>query len=198
MRQACSEPPPSAARTPSEKHAPHSRFAELASPERERLLERILPRYPHPLNERAWRRRTSLLSDNLDIVLSRPGSRRLRDTVARQLLTFYLSSPEGWELVGYREYPGRVRAEWEPCEVRSVQLDGEQLLLELSDGCFELLKPEALESDEVTELAVFTKSGRQRASFSRSAYLALTEYLDQQEDGWVLSIMGKTYPVLRQ
>ena len=44
---------------------------------------------------------------------------------------------------------------------------------------------------------MLTKSGRQRASFSRSAYLALAEYLDEQEDGWVLTIMGKTYPVLR-
>jgi len=177
--------------------APFRSFADLSASARRRVLEATLNRYPHPTNESQWRRRLHLTSENMHMVLSNPTGRRFRDHVVRNLLTYYYSSTDGWNLVGYTEHPGRVRSEWEPCTVRSIQLDGDALVLELSDGCFETLNPSALEPDERTELAVRTKSSRQRATFSHSAYQALSEYLEVDDGGWVLKIGERSYPILR-
>ena len=100
--------------------------------------------------------------------------------------------------MGYDEYPGRVRIEWEPCRVVAVHDEGDHLLLELSDSTYEPLVPDRLEPDEAHEMAVVTKSGRQRATFSREAYFALAEHLTHSdEDGWILAHDGHRHRVLR-
>ena len=172
------------------------RFAQLSSDERNRVLRQLLRRYPHPESDPFWRRQTKLTSENLEILLGLREDRRLRNFVVRDLLEHYYASEAGWSLVGYRDFPGFVRQEREPCEVVGVSRVGDALVLELSDATFERLDPYRLESDETHSLAVITKAGRQRAVFSRKAYHAFCEYLEETADGFDLVVGDKRTPVL--
>jgi hypothetical protein len=173
-------------------------FAALDERQRELALRLLMRRYPHRSREPRWRRRLRITGSHLDPVLTPSMLLAFREFVARDLLAAYYSGPEGWATVGYDEYPGRVRIEWEPCQVVAVHDEGDHLLLELSDATFEPLIPERLEADEEHELAVITKSGRQRATFSRDAHFAIARHLTHTDEaGWVLVHDGRRHEVLR-
>lgn len=168
-------------------------FADLTLEQRDRVLRRILRSYPHEEKNARWRRRPRLTAENLDLLaggLCRRAERRFRVFVVRDLLEHYYTGPSGWAVVGYREFPGRVRSENEPCEVLGFRVEGDALVLELSDATYETLDPGSLELDEGGALAVRSKSGRQRARFSNAAQQAMGELLREDEDGGLLLVIG--------
>ena len=175
-------------------------FAELTLDERDGVLRRVLRPFRHKEAEPRWRRRLRFTQTNLDTLLTPPERRRFRDFVVRDLLRAYYTRAEGWAVVGYDEFPGHVRKEREPCQITAVDLEGDELVLTLSDATFETLEPRRLELDDVHGLAVFCKSGRQRAVFERSAYEALVEHIEPAEDGdgWFLRIGNARHRILAQ
>ena len=173
-------------------------FASLSIAERDAVLRSVLRPYPHPRSERRIRRKLRLTSENLDVVLAAREARRLRVHVVRELLGHYYTSELGWALVDYKGYPGRSRAEIDPCEVRAVHARDDELVLEMSDGSFERLEPDRLRADPGgSGLAVLVKGGRQLARFSRAAYYTLAERLEDADAGPVLKIGDRAYEVLR-
>ena len=178
-----------------ERESPGRRFADLTDTERNRVLRRVLRSYPHEEKNALWRRRLRLTSENLDVVAAafgRQAARRFRMFVVRDLLEHYYTGPAGWAVVDYKEFPGRVKSESDPCEVVGFRIEGDALILELSDATYEKLDPRRLELDGESGLAVTTKSGRQRARFSRKAYQAISEYLEETEDGRFVLMIGSS------
>jgi hypothetical protein len=168
-------------------------FVDLTHGERDRVLRRILRSYPHEEKNAWWRRRLRLTSENLDLVagrLWRRAVRRFRVVVVRDLLEHYYTGPSGWAVVGYREFPGRVRSESEPCKVLGFRIEGDSVVLELSDSTYETLDPRNLELDEGGALVVTTKSSRQRAGFSHAAQHAIGELLQEDEHGGLSLMIG--------
>lgn len=165
-------------------------FAELSREEQETLLDDLLPQYPHPLSEAPKLYETRLTRRNLFSFLSPRRVLRLRLYVIADLLSYYYSTAPGWAVVGYRDFPGFSRIETDPCEVIAFELDGNELILELSDATYERLRPYCLYLDEQERLWAKTKSGRQRAMFSRHAYLALSERLEVTDEGEAVLTVG--------
>jgi hypothetical protein len=176
---------------------PGRAFQALSLDERDEVLRSILRRYPSPRGQPMVRRRLRLTSENVDALVAGGRARRLRVYVVRDLLAFYYSSAAGWAVVGYQAFPGRSRAELEPCEVRSVSIEGDRMTLALSDGSYEPLGPRALRAEGDTDLSVMVKSGRQKASFSRAAFLALGEHLEEADGALVLRVGARAYEVVR-
>jgi hypothetical protein len=176
---------------------PGTAFPALSVAARDEVLRSFLRRYPSPRGQPAWRRRLRLTSENVDTLVAGGQARRFRLYVARDLLAFYFSSAAGWAVVGYQAFPGRSRAELEPCEVRSVAIEQGQVILALSDGSFEPLETRALRAEGNADLSVMVKSGRQRASFSRVALLALGEHVEEADGALVLRIGPRTYEIVR-
>jgi hypothetical protein len=176
---------------------PGRAFHRLSLAERDAVLRAILRRYPGPPREPAWRRRLKLTSENLDAILGERRARRLRLYVIRDLLGFYYTTASGWAVVGYQAFPGRSRAELEPCEVRSIAVEGDRMILALSDGSFEAVEPRTVRAEGEGVLSATIKSGRQKASFSRSASLALGEHLEDTGGGLYLRVGDRAYEVLR-
>jgi hypothetical protein len=174
-------------------------FVDLTPQQRERVLSRLLRRNRSQMAESSWRRRARMTQWHLAQVFSLPRHRAFRRFVVQEIVTDYFNRPEGWALVGYREFPGRARVEWEPCEVTHVhETSTGGLLLELSDGTFDELSEHALVDDPETVLAAITKSGRQRARFSRAAYRQLGQYLEENDAGDLVVRLGdRTWPVER-
>lgn len=172
-------------------------FEELRLDERERVLGALLRRYPHEERQARWRRLTRITGENLDVALARRAARRFRLHVVRDLLRLYYTSAAGWAVVAYaNEFMGKVRSEDDPTEVVSVRVEGDEIILQLSDATFEELDPAALEVDEQHGLAAKTKAGRQHATFSRNAYNTLAELIEESADGFTLRIAGKAVPIL--
>jgi hypothetical protein len=183
--------------TATRRRHPGRAFHDLSFEDRDQVLHSILRAYPHPFRGPAWRRRGKVTAENLDILSAGRRARRFRLFVARELLAHYYTTAAGWAVVGYRAYPGRSRAELEPCEVRSTTVEGEQMILALSDGSFEALDPRTLRLEGDDRLSVLVKAGRQKALFSRAAYMALSEHLEDAEEGYVLRTGGRAHEVLR-
>jgi hypothetical protein len=172
-------------------------FEALPLDGRERVLRGLLRRFPHEERQARWRRLTRLTDENVDVALSRRAVRRFRLHVVRDLLRLYYTSAAGWAVVGYtNEFMGKVKSEDDPTEVVSLRVDGGEIVLQLSDATFEELDPGALEMDGERGFAVTTKAGRQRATFSRNAYNALTELIEESSDGFQLRIGARVVPIL--
>ncbi|WP_437878455.1 hypothetical protein [Sorangium sp. So ce513] len=180
---------------------PGRAFTALSMDERDAVLRSILQPYPSSRREPAWRRRLKLTSENVDVargaMLGGRQARRLRVHVVRDLLVYYYTTAAGWAVVGYDAFPGRSRAELEPCEVRSVSVERGRLILALSDGSVEELAPQAVRAEGDDGLSILVKAGRQRASFSRAALLALGEHLDDVGGALVLRVGGQTHEIAR-
>ena len=175
---------------------PGRAFPGLSLDERDAVVRSILQQYRGPQREPAWRRRLKLTSENVDSLLGERRARRFRLYVVRDLLGFYYTTASGWAVVTYPSFPGRSRAELEPCEVRSIAVEGDQMILALSDGSFEAVEPRTVRADGEGALSAIVKSGRQKASFSRSASLALGEHLEDTDGGLHLRVGDRTYEVL--
>lgn len=171
------------------------RFSDLSLVDRDRVLRKILLRYEHPVQASMWRQQGRLTGENLDVVLGKFTHRRFRQFVVRDLLLHYYSGAAGWSTVGYAEFPGYVRYESETCEVLGFQLDGDSVMLRLSDGTFEKLAPETLQMDEDHGLTALAKSGRQRIVFERNTYYAFCELLEESESGFVLNLGSRAYVI---
>ncbi|WP_437960434.1 hypothetical protein WME76_12855 [Sorangium sp. So ce119] len=180
---------------------PGRAFTALSAEARDAVLRSILRPYPSARREPAWRRRLKLTSENLDVargatIGGRP-ARRFRLHVVRDLLVYYYTTAAGWAVVGYDAFPGRSRAELEPCEVRSVSIERGRILLALSDGSVEELAPQAVRVEGDDGLSILVKAGRQRASFSRAALLSLGEHLDEEGGALVLRVGDRTHEIAR-
>ena len=172
-------------------------FEGLPLDARERVLRALLRPYPHEERQARWRRLTRITGENLDAAFSGRAVRRLRLHVVRDLLRLYYTADAGWAVVAYtNEFMGKVKSEGDPTEVVSVRVEGDEIILQLSDATFEELDPAALEVDDQHGLAARTKAGRQRATFSRSAYNVLAELIEESADGFVLRIGDKAVPIL--
>jgi hypothetical protein len=176
---------------------PGQAFHDLSRSDRDRVLHTLLRAYAHPQRSSALLRRSKLTSENLDVLLAGRRARRFRMFVVRELLAYYYTSASGWAVVDYRAYPGRSRAELEPCEVRSAAVEGDRMVLALSDGSFEPLDPQTLRLSDETSLSALVKSGRQKAHFSRAAYLSFCEHLEETDGGYVLRMGTRAHEVLR-
>jgi hypothetical protein len=176
---------------------PGAAFPGLSVDARDEVLRSILRQYPSPRRQPMWRRRLRLTSENIDALVAGGQARRLRLYVVRDLLAFYFSSAAGWAVVGYQAFPGRSPAELEPCEVRSISIEQGEVILALSDGSFEALGTHALRAEGDIDLSVVVKSGRQRASFSRAALLALGEHIEEVDGALVLRLGARAYQVVR-
>lgn len=174
-------------------------FVDMTPPQRERVLTQLLRRNRSQMAESRWRRRARMTEWHLAQVFSLPRHRAFRRFVVQEIVTDYFNSPQGWALVGYKEFPGRARVESEPCEVTHVhETSAGGLLLELSDGTFDELHERGLVDDPETVLAAITKSGRQRARFSRAAYRQLAQYVEENDAGDLVVRLGdRTWPIER-
>lgn len=171
-------------------------FADASPAWRDEVLHVLLGgEYPSPDDQPWLVRRLRLTSHNLHLVLSRPSIRHFRKFVVADLLSYYYTTARGWAVVGYREFPGFVRSEAEPCEVRGVRIEGRHVVLELSDQCTERLRPETLRVDGQGRFVCETKAGRQSAVFSREAQLALGELLEESPEGIFLRVAGTSREV---
>lgn len=168
-------------------------FAVAGPSERGDVLRSLLGEYAHPDAQPALLRRLRLTSRNLHLVVERPAVRRFRKFVVAELLGDYYSSARGWAVVGYDEFPGFVRGQDGVCEVRAVSFEGRNVVLELSDACYERLRPDTLRVDAQGRFTCRTKGGRQEAVFSRGAQLSLLEHIDVEPDGARLRVAGSTH-----
>lgn len=175
---------------------PGKPFPDLEMTKRNKVLAQLIPSYSAPVNEATWRNRWRLTTDNLDVVLGRLTNRRFREFVVRDLLLLYYTSAAGWKVVGYDEFPGRVRYESEGAEVIDFTIEDDRLILRLSDSTYEELDPNTLTLDSTRGFAALAKAGRQRVVFGRHAYYAFTKHLSETAHGYVLTIGTKTYDVL--
>jgi hypothetical protein len=171
-------------------------FAERSVEERERIVARLMAGHPSPDVQSRLLRRLRLTSYNLHVVFGRPARKRFRKFVAGDLLSYYYTTARGWAVVGYREFPGFVQTESEPCEVLRVRTEGADVVLELSDACHERLRPETLGVDAQGRFVCKTKWGRQSAVFSRDAQLALGALLEESPDGASVRVTGSTHDLV--
>jgi|GEM_PF-5285454 len=159
------------------------------------VLKKILSGSVSRLAESPLKNRLKMTRWHFEKVFSTPARRSFRQFVSTDMLTDYYRGVKGWALVGYEEFPGRVRGEWEPCEVLRVHFEHDDILLELSDLTFDKLLPEALHLEGEDSLVAVTKYGRQRATFSRTAYNTLTEYLESEEDDLFIRRGDRTWKI---
>lgn len=172
---------------------PGRAFAALSLAERDAVLARVLRPFPHEESLAPWRRRLHLTPENLDALLAPRAARRFRRFVVRELLRVYYTSAAGWAVVGYDEFPGRVRSEAAGAEVTALRVEGATVLLTLSDGSVERLDPSSVRTDGAAGLVVLAKGGRQRVVFSHKTYYELCELLEETEDGIVLCLGGRAF-----
>lgn len=157
-------------------------FEALKADQKDVVLGQLLSGNVSRLSESNFKNRLKMTRWHIDQIVCAPAKRAFRQFVSADMLLDYFRTEKGWGLVGYREYPGRVRGEWEPCEVVRVHFEGDDILLELSDLTFDKLRSDALQIEGEDSLIAVTKYGRQRAKFSRAAYNTLTELLESDGD----------------
>jgi hypothetical protein len=170
-------------------------FDALTLAEQDRVLGRLLSGHQSFMGEPLWRRQAKVTRWHFDQLLCTPQVRVFRQVVVADMLLDYYRGAKGWSLVGYQEYPGRVRIEWEPCEVVRVHWEEDHILLELSDSTFDRLAADALTSHEDGTMIAATKSGRQHARFSRAAYETLIERLEESGDAFVIRYATQTWRI---
>lgn len=161
-------------------------FEALARSEQDKVLAQLLSGSVSRLSESATKNRLKLTRWHFDQIVCLPNKRAFRQFVSSDMLLDYFRGEKGWTLVGYQEYPGRVRGESEPCEVLRVHFEKNEILLELSDTTFDTLRQDALVLEGDDCLIAVTKFGRQRAKFSRAAYNTLTEHLVSEGDDMLI------------
>jgi hypothetical protein len=176
---------------------PGTKFADLDLVRRDQVLRSIVKPFPHPESEPPWRRLSGLTSDNLDLLLSPRWRRRFREHVVRNLLGYFHRSARGWAIVGYEDYPGKVKAEDMTCEVLSFKVVGRSLVLELSDGTYDRMDPATLQRESGDRLSVKTKAGRQKAVFARAAHDALLPLIEGREGTYRLRVHDVLVDILR-
>ena len=170
-------------------------FAQITMDERNAVLHKLLRSYRHPGLEPSWRRTLRLTPVVMDRLLAPQTVQSFRDLVVRDLLARYFTSARGWKLVGYEEFSGHVRTLDEPCEVRRVEFEGDDIILTLSDATVEVLADTGLQLAEDGLLRAITKWGRQTATFSHQTHAMLGERLEEDDSGFIVRVGNKKYQV---
>jgi hypothetical protein len=88
-----------------------------------------------------------------------------------------------------------VDVEDTPLVARSARVDGDRVLVGLSDGSEEPLDPATLTIDGAGVLRCWTRGGRLEARLATSAATALAERLTEEAGRPVLTLEGRRYPI---
>ena len=80
-------------------------FPDTGFEQQHRTLRKILRDYRFRENDSNWRKQLRLTSENIDLLLTSPASKRFRQFVVRDFLDFYFRGRRAWEAVGYQNYP---------------------------------------------------------------------------------------------
>jgi hypothetical protein len=81
--------------------------------------------------------------------------------------------------------------------VQRAERDGDRVRLSLNDGSEEILEPSSLWIGEDDVIYCLVKDGGHSARFLRSAYYQLTQWVEQEDDGFAL-VLGETRYPLRE
>ena len=149
-------------------------FAQLDNGARNRVLKKNLRAYRFRENDSNWRKQLRLTSENIDLLLSSPATKRFRQFVVRDFINLYYHGARSWETVGYENYPGKPALDGDTATVESVEQRGGDLFLTISDGSFEKFNQKNINGDQVT-----TKGGRQTCTLSDSAKAGIEKFLAQ-------------------
>lgn len=88
-----------------------------------------------------------------------------------------------------------VAIEGPPIFVLRARVDGEQLVLELSDGRTESLDEPTLASGADGRLHCRVRQGRLEAAFGRKAMLDVADAVEEAEEGLALRLGARTVPI---
>ncbi len=146
-------------------------FRDLSQELRNQALELLLKEYVHPDREPTWKRSARLTELAKDQLFSSAIKKRLRNFVVREFLQNHYSGRQGWELVGYKSFPGSPVEETPEVELQKVEQRKHSIALHLSDCTVEAWTPEDFIKMSATGVParVPVKSGRQSASISAAA-----------------------------
>ncbi|MFT5408178.1 MAG: choline dehydrogenase-like flavoprotein [Verrucomicrobiales bacterium] len=147
-------------------------FAQLDREAQHRALKKILRPYQFRENDSNWRKQLRLTSENFDLLLSSPSTKRFRQFVVRDFLDLYYRGPRAWESVGYENYPGKPLQSGPEGVIESVKQRGGDLFLSIDDGSFEKFRAKNLDGDRI-----HTKGGRQTCTLSGVARQGIHEFL---------------------
>ena len=149
-------------------------FPDTGFEQQHRTLRKILRDYRFRENDSNWRKQLRLTSENIDLLLTSPASKRFRQFVVRDFLDFYFRGRRAWEAVGYQNYPGKPVLEDEGGIVESVESRGRELFMALADGSYEKFQATKLSPDHST---IETKGGRQTSTLSPIAQEGIESFL---------------------
>lgn len=82
-----------------------------------------------------------------------------------------------------------------PLVARAARVVGDQVRLSLSDGAEESLDPATLTVDDDGVLRAWVRGGRIEARLASSASAALADLLTEADDGAVLTLAGRRFPL---
>jgi hypothetical protein len=86
-----------------------------------------------------------------------------------------------------------------PLVARAARLDGERVLLALTDGSEETLDPATLTVDDAGVLRARVRGGKLEARLDTSAAAALADRLSEEARGrWVLALASRRHPIGRR
>ncbi|MCB1097284.1 MAG: GMC family oxidoreductase [Verrucomicrobiae bacterium] len=146
-------------------------FRDLPQDKQNQALELLLKDYVHPDREPTWKRSARLTGLAKDQLFSSAVKKRLRNFVVREFLQNHYSGRRGWELVGYKSFPGSPVEETPEVELQKVEQRKYSIALHLSDGTIEAWTPEEFIKMSATGVPsnIPVKSGRQSATINAAA-----------------------------
>ena len=150
-------------------------FATLTNDEANKILSKILRKYPSRFNNSTWRLKSRITSDNIDLVLSTEDGKRIRNFVIRELLIIFYRSKWGWNVVDYFEYPSHILLDEDSVEVEKIDFQDNRYYLFLSDTTVEELDFKSLVIKNGTVVSVKVKEGKQFANFTSQASNQINE-----------------------
>ena len=151
------------------------RFSELTIDQRDRVLSKILRKYPSRFNHSSWRLRSRITSDNIDLLLSSSEGKNFRNFVVRELLLIYYRSRAGWNVVERKEYPSFILSDEESITVEKIEFINGHWMLVLSDTTLEFLNWKNTVISNLIIEKIWIKNNQITADFSREASEKINE-----------------------
>ena len=155
----------------SEELGDHS-FQEVDKTRQSLALGLLLNEYSHPDRELPVKRSFRLTGYAQEQISAAGCKKRLRNFVVREFLHHYFGGRRGWELVGYKSFPGSPQEEVPEVILKNVERRRHSIALHLSDGTVETWTQGSFirESVRGVPAKISVKSGRQIARVPESAY----------------------------
>ena len=117
-------------------------FADIDLGTRSRALGLLLKDYAHPDCESSWTRRFRFTGFAREQAFAAAEKKRLRTYLVREFLRHRFADRRGWELVGYKSFPGFPAEEESVLSLEKVETRRHSIAMHLSDGTVEAWTPD--------------------------------------------------------